>query len=194
MYYKYNKVEPGEPAPFFHRTGQLLAGVLIGLLLAGVIFLLSSEPRGKPVELMPPDPLRVHVAGAVEVPGVYELPQGSIVQDAIAAAGGLRADADLSTLNLAQPVQDGQRIEVAGLVEPESQSASAQAGADGRVHLNSASAPELERLPGIGPALAQKIIQYREQHGPYQRLEDLLQVEGIGPAKLEGLREHIILP
>lgn len=187
-------MEDRKQGPFLHRTGQLLAGVLIGLLVAGVIFLLSSEPRGKPLELQPPLPLRVHVVGAVETPGVYELPQGAIVQDAIVAAGGLRSDADLSPLNLAQVVQNGQRIEVPALVESEPQSPTRLEIADGRVHLNSASAPELERLPGIGPTLAQRIIEYREQYGPFQLLEDLLQVEGIGPAKLEGLREQIILP
>ena len=183
-----------EPAPFLRRSGQLLAGVLIGLLLGGIYFLLSAQPRGKPVELLPPLPLRVHVAGAVERPAVYSLPPGAILQDAIAAAGGLQAEADLSRLNLAQPIADGQRIEVPLLVEPSSASGNQFAGNQGRLRLNSATAPELEQLPGVGPVLAQKIIEYREQYGPFQRFEDLLQVDGIGPAKLEGLRDLIVVP
>ena len=183
-----------EPASLVRRSGQLVAGVLVGLLLGGVYTLLSAQPRGKPVELLPPQPLRVHVAGAVARPDVYSLPPGAILQDAIAAAGGLQAQADLSRLNLAQPLADGQRIEVPLQVETAAASGSRSVTSEGRLKLNSATAPELERLPGVGPVLAQKIIEYREQYGPFQRIEDLLQVDGIGPAKLEGLRELIVVP
>ena len=176
------------------RSGQLVAGVLVGLLLGGVYYLLSAQPRGKPVELLPPQPLRVHVAGAVARPDVYSLPPGAILQDAIAAAGGLQAQADLSRLNLAQPLADGQRIEVPLQVDPAASPGSQSVTSEGRLKLNSATAPELEQLPGVGPVLAQKIIDYREQYGPFQRIEDLLQVDGIGPAKLEGLRDLIVVP
>jgi len=187
-------VDGPEPASFLRRSGQLFAGVLIGLLLGGVYYLLSAQPRGEPVELLPPQPLRVHVAGAVERPNVYSLPSGAILQDAIAAAGGLQAEADLSRLNLAQPLADGQRIEVPLRVEPAGSSGSLDVSNDGRLRLNSASAPELEQLPGVGPVLAQKIVAYREQYGPFQQIEDLLQVDGIGPAKLEGLRDLLLVP
>jgi len=183
-----------EPAAILRSSRQLLAGVLVGLLLGGVYYLLSAEPRGKPVELLPPQPLRIHVAGAVARPGVYSLPRGSIVQEAITAAGGLRGDADLARLNLAQPLEDGRRIEVPLLVESVASSGVQLAGSEVRLPLNSATAPELEQLPGIGPVLAQKIIEYRDQFGPFQRFEDLLQVEGIGPAKLEGLRDLLVVP
>ena len=183
-----------EPASLVRRSGQLVAGVLVGLLLGGVYTLLSAQPRGKPVELLPPQPLRVHVAGAVARPDVYSLPPGAILQDAIAAAGGLQAQADLSRLNLAQPLADGQRIEVPLQVETAASSGSQSVTSEGRLKLNSATAPELEQLPGVGPVLAQKIIDYREQYGPFQRIEDLLQVDGIGPAKLEGLRDLIVVP
>ncbi len=164
------------------------------MLLGGVYSLLSAEPRGKPVELLPPVPLRVHVAGAVVRPGVYSFPRGSIVQEAITAAGGLRADADLAQLNLAQPLEDGRRIEVPLLVDSVATSGVQLAGSEVRLSLNSASAPELEQLPGIGPVLAKNIIEYRDRYGPFQRFEDLLQVEGIGPAKLEGLRDLLVVP
>ena len=183
-----------EPAAILRSSRQLLAGVLVGLLLGGVYYLLSAEPRGKPVELLPPQPLRIHVAGAVARPGVYSLPRGSIVQEAITAAGGLQGDADLARLNLAQPLEDGRRIEVPLLVESVASSGVLLAGSKVRLPLNSATAPELEQLPGIGPVLAQKIIEYRDQFGPFQRFEDLLQVEGIGPAKLEGLRDLLVVP
>ena len=183
-----------EPASLLGRSGQLLAGVLVGLLLGGVYYLLSAQPRGKPVELLPPQPLRVHVAGAVERPDVYSLPPGAILQDAIAAAGGLQAAADLSRLNLAQPLADGQRIEVPLQAESAASSGPQFVDSESRLRLNSATAPELEQLPGVGPVLAQKIIEYREQYGPFQRIEDLLQVDGIGPAKLEGLRDLIVVP
>jgi len=187
-------VDGSEPASLLRRSGQLFAGILIGLLLGGVYYLLSAQPRGKPVELLPPLPLRVHVAGAVERPDVYSLPPGAIVRDAIAAAGGLQAEADLSRLNLAQPVADGQRIEVPLQVESAASSGSQFVSNEGRLRLNSATAPELEQLPGVGPVLAQKIIEYREQYGPFQRIEDLMQVDGIGPAKLEGLRDLLVVP
>ena len=183
-----------DPAAILRSSRQLLAGVLVGLLLGGVYYLLSAEPRGKPVELLPPLPLRVHVAGAVERPGVYSLPPGSIVQEAITAAGGLRADADLNRLNLAQPLEDGRRIEVPLLVELAADSGVQFSSSEAQLRLNSATAPELEQLPGIGPVLAQNIIEYRDQYGPFQRFEDLLQVEGIGPAKLEGLRDLLVVP
>ncbi|MGH2620861.1 MAG: ComEA family DNA-binding protein [Anaerolineales bacterium] len=183
-----------EPASLLRRSSQLFAGVLIGLLLGGVYYLLSAQPRGMPVELLPPQPLRVHVAGAVERPDVYSLPPGAILQDAIAAAGGLLAEADLSGLNLAQPLADGQRIEVPLQVESAASSEAQFVSHGSRLRLNSATAPELEQLPGVGPVLAHNIIEYREQYGPFQRIEDLLQVDGIGPAKLEGLRDLIVVP
>jgi competence protein ComEA len=184
-----------EPTAFLRRSGQLLAGVLLGLLAGGIYFVLSAEPRGEPVQLLGPESMRVHVAGAVARPEVYSLPSGSIVRDAIDAAGGPTADADLSRLNLAQPVGDGQRIEV----PTRSQSAAlgtgySLAGPSARLPLNSASAAELELLPGIGPALAQNIVEYRDRHGPFQRIEDLLEVDGIGPAKLEGIRDLLSVP
>jgi competence protein ComEA len=97
-------------------------------------------------------------------------------------------------LNLAQPLEDGRRIEVPLLVELAADSGVQFSSSEAQLRLNSATAPELEQLPGIGPVLAQKIIEYRDQYGPFQRFEDLLQVEGIGPAKLEGLRDLLVVP
>jgi competence protein ComEA len=124
---------------------------------------------------------------------VYELPFGSIVQDAIDAAGGFSADASQGRVNLAASLEDGQQVYV-----PEFSVAAPPGPNPGspaeQISVNTATAPELERLPGIGPVLAQRIVEYREQHGPFQRLEDLLEVEGIGPSKLENLQEYVRVP
>lgn len=175
------------------RMLPLVGAVLFGLLLAGLLFLLTSEPRGNPVQLLPPPtaaPIRIHVAGAVREPGVLELAPGSIVQDAVQAAGGALPEAQIDELNLAATLHEGQRVFVPGAGEE-----TVAMVAEGQlVPINSASAPELERLPGIGPVLAQNIVEHRERYGPFQRAEDLLEVEGIGPAKLESIRDLIQLP
>lgn len=141
-----------------------------------------------------PLPLVVHVDGAVAVPGVHEVVAGSRVVDAIDAAGGLTTEADRSRLNLALLVHDEQRIWVPRVGEEEpvvvaptggGESSSANGGA---VDINSASAAELEALPGIGPSLAAAIVEHREREGAFGSVGELLDVAGIGPAKLEQLQ------
>lgn len=185
------------------RVGTFLAGLLTGLLAAGLVWLLIAEPRGTPVVLNPPPttgPIRVHVTGEVHSPGVYSLPVGSIVQAALDAAGGPTSDAALTFVNLAAGLTDGDQVLVPkradeeGGVALDSEPLSARetvTPAVGRVNVNLASAPELELLPGIGPSLAQKIIDYRQANGPFQDVEDLMEVSGIGPAKLEALLDWI---
>jgi competence protein ComEA len=178
------------------RAAPIAVGVLIGLLAAGLLGLLIVEPRGEAIRLLPPPspaPLRVHVSGAVAHPGVYSLPRGSIVQQAIEAAGGALTDADLDRVNLAAPVDDGQQVRVPFVTQPPPEGATAvlpgpDPPATGLVNINTATAPELELLPGIGPSLAQSIVAYREAHGLFREVEDLLDVPGIGPAKLEQIR------
>ncbi len=155
--------------------------------------LLTSPPRGDPIPLAEPSTLRVHVAGEVVRPGVYELPFGSIVQDAIDAAGGFSADASQGRVNLAASLEDGQQVFVPEFSEAAPPGPNPGSPAE-QISVNTATAPELERLPGIGPVLAQRIVEYREQHGPFQRLEDLLEVQGIGPSKLENLQEYVRVP
>ena len=130
----------------------------------------------------------VSVVGLVARPGLVTLPTGSRVADAVEAAGGLREEADPASVNLAAVVSDGQQVAVgvpgaaggSGAPPP-------PGGSAGAVHLNTASATELDALPGIGPVLAQRIVDHRSEHGPFQRVEDLQDVAGIGPAILEGL-------
>jgi competence protein ComEA len=176
------------------KGGRFVFGLLVGLLAAGILTLLLAEPRGQPVELLPlptPAPFRVHVAGAVRSPGVYALPAGSIVSDAIDAAGGTLAGAQLDTLNLAAEVSDGQRVYLPGEGTPLPTEAKAGIPADGVVNLNTASATELESLPGIGPTLAGAIVRYREENGEFQSVEELMRVPGIGPSRMTQLRDRI---
>jgi len=180
------------------RSRNFLAGLLVGLLSTGLLLLLTARPRGQPVQLLPPPtplPLRVHVSGAVSRPGVYELPQGSIVEQAIEAAGGSLEAADLGSLNLAAPLHDGQQVIVHQPGEAQPPTPSDPRGGSGElVSVNTATAAELERLPGIGPVLAQNIVEHRQAHGPFSRAEDLLNVSGIGPSILEAIRDLVVVP
>ncbi len=135
--------------------------------------------------------LTVHVAGAVVHPGVVLLTPGDRVIDAITAVGGPLPEADLEGLNLAQPVQDGQKITVLREGEQENQAAPGVGEEGGRIDLNSAGLEELEKLPGIGPTLAERIIAYREKKGGFRSLEELKQVSGIGDKKFEEIRDLV---
>jgi competence protein ComEA len=133
----------------------------------------------------------VHVAGAVARPGVVRLGGGGRVTDAIAAAGGPAADADLNQVNLAAKVGDGDRIYVPrrGEAPPPAPTAGAPASARaGPVDLNAAGPEQLDALPGVGPATAKAIVDYRTRHGRFRAVDDLLSVPGIGPAKLATLK------
>jgi len=147
-----------------------------------------------------PDPGRivVDVVGAVARPGLHELPATSRVADAVEAAGGLTAEADRMRLNLAEPLSDGARLWVPAVGEsagPEVVSVTAGAGNGGRVgagggrlNVNTADAAALEELPGIGPALATAIVEHRRRSGPFATVDELVEVSGIGPVKLEQIR------
>lgn len=142
----------------------------------------------------------VHVAGAVVAPGVHLLPAGARVHDAIAAAGGPRPEADLDRLNLAAPLADGTQVYVAfsgaggsGAVGgPGGEGAGSGAAPGGPVSLSTADAASLDALPGVGPSTAAAIIAHREANGPFTSVDDLLEVRGIGSAKLEGLRDLVV--
>jgi competence protein ComEA len=148
----------------------------------------------------------VHVVGAVAAPGVQRLPAGARVVDAVDAAGGAAADADLGRLNLAAVLADGQQVYVLRVGEspptvgsagtgptggdPGAAGAGSGGGAGALVDINTATAAELEELPGVGPTTAEAIIAHRERNGPFVSVDDLLDVRGIGDAKLEQLRER----
>jgi competence protein ComEA len=153
-----------------------------------------------------PSVLVVHAAGAVAHPGVYRVPSGSRVTDVIDAAGGLAPDADPDRVNLAQPVADGERVYVLHRGEaavPEAPgggagppATSVPGGGDGTappaiVDLNTATADQLDTLPGVGPATAAAIIAYRSEHGPFTSVDQLLDVRVIGDAKLAEIRDLV---
>ena len=137
----------------------------------------------------------VHVAGAVASPGVYRLSDGARTIDAISAAGGARADADLARVNLATRLSDGLRVYVptVGEIAPPLVEGAAGSEGAGPIDLNVATADQLDALPGIGPATAAAIIAYRRDHGPFSSVEQLLEVRGIGPSKLEQIRSLIVV-
>ncbi len=197
------------------KTGWVIAfSVLCAFLAAGILYLAASPPRGEAITLLPPPtqpPLVVQVSGAVNRPGLCSLPPGSRIQDALQAAGGISSNADSEFLNLASYVEDGQRIDVPArqptrppaqasgstpasgrAAEPTREAFPTQAPVPaGKININTATQAELESLPGIGPSLAQRIIAYREQNGPFKTIEDIQKVKGIGPATFERIKDLI---
>lgn len=135
----------------------------------------------------------VHVSGAVRSPGLYVLSSGARVLDAVAAAGGFADDAAPNAVNLARPVGDGEQLVVPTAAEADARAAEgagAPAG-DGRVDLNTADAAELDTLPRVGPAMAQRILDWREQNGRFTSVDDLLAIPGVGPKMLAALRDLV---
>ena len=141
-----------------------------------------------------PETIFVYICGAVRNPGVYELPSGSRVFSAVEAAGGMTEEAEARSLNQAEILEDGQQITVYTEEEaeklPES-GGSESAGVSGRVNLNTATREALMTLPGIGEAKAQAVLDYREEHGDFQRIEDIQKVEGIKEKVYEKIKEQI---
>ena len=159
-------------------AGRMLAG-------AGAAAEQSAQPLvAEPATAAPK--LVVHVAGAVRRPGLYRLAEGRRVADAVARAGGATAPTDTAAINLAAPLADGMQV-----VVPRKGPGGSAKAAGGRVSLSSASAIELDGLPGIGPVTAQKILDYRAQHGGFRSVDDLDAIPGIGPARIEQLRDVV---
>jgi competence protein ComEA len=160
-----------------------------------------------PTEPTPSAEVVVHVSGAVKKSGVYRLAPDSRVADAIEQAGGATEHADLDALNLAEPLQDGQKIHVPRKGEvspptvasvapsrtPRSAPQAAAAATQFPINLNTATADQLEAIPGIGPVLAQRIIEYRQTHGRFQSVDELLEVRGIGAKRLENMRPYVVV-
>lgn len=151
----------------------------------------SADPSASTTATTSGSVLVAHAAGAVLQPGVYELPAGARVTDLIDAAGGPTMDADLDRLNLAAAVVDGQRVYVPRVGEVGAGDAVATDQPTGPLDLNTATLEQLDALPGVGPATAQAIIAERERRGGFRSVDDLLDVRGIGPAKLEAIRELV---
>ncbi len=160
------------------------------------------EPVSVPVAGSPSrTSLVVHVVGAVRRPGLYRLREGARVADAVARAGGSTRRAELAALNLAAPLVDGVQVlvpvkaTVVGVTAPGGETAAvpdpAVAGLGAKVSLGTATAEELDELPGVGPVTAQKILDYRAEHGPFRSVDELDAVPGIGPTRVEQLRDLV---
>jgi competence protein ComEA len=152
---------------------------------------IASSAPARPV-------LVVHVVGEVRRPGLYRLRDGARIADAVRRAGGARRRADLAALNLAAPLVDGvqvlvpARVEGAAATAPRGGTAGESGVPAGPVSLSSATIEELDELPGVGPITAQKIVDYRAEHGPFGSVDDLDAVPGIGPTRIEQLRDLVM--
>ncbi len=195
------------------QAAYILVGMLVGFVLAGALFVVTRLPGGKPVALEPAPtkaPIAIQVLGDVVRPGVYELPEGARVKDAIDAAGGLIADANTGDLNLAAKVEDGQQIQIgSGGASITSSGPSTTSGTNpgtspftvlptpvpsstaNLVNINSATMAQLDALPGISPTVAQNIVNYRNENGPFSTIEDIMNVPGIGPATFDTIKNLI---
>ena len=194
--------------PFAVSRSTALVGVC--LALAALVLLgqrlahagAAGEPERRVATTLDPvasAPARsllvVHVVGEVRRPGLYRLRDGARIADAVHRAGGALRDADLAAVNLAAPLVDGvqvlvpARAEAAGSVPPPSTGSTP--GPTAPVSLSSATVEQLDELPGVGPVTAQKIVDYRTEHGPFASVDDLDAVPGIGPTRIEQLRDLV---
>ena len=189
--------------------GYIIVCSVLSLIVGGVVGYFTPRPQsGTPIAVSTPlptatprptptsAPIRIYITGEVRNPAVYELPLGSIVQDAIETAGGSTDDADLEHINLAVELRDQQQVYVPRRGEknpPPPISGNDPAGVPvvTLVNLNTATAADLETLPRIGPTTAQRILEYREAEGAFAAIEDIQNVPGIGPATFEGLKDLI---
>ncbi len=186
------------------RELAMMSILALGVVVGAGLWYVRSLPQPVSVRAAPavapssgtpgPATVFVHVAGEVRRPGVYELPEGSRVIDVLDAAGGAERGAELAALNLAAVLTDGQQVLVAGRAAPGSPApggAVASPGQPATVNVNTATPEELETLPGIGEVLAAAIVQFREEHGPFTSVDQLLDVSGIGEVTLEELRDFV---
>jgi competence protein ComEA len=191
-----------------HRRHLLAAAVALVLLLLAAHLLLPAGTTTPAAPLPPPSGLGagaseaprarvvVDVVGAVRQPGLYRLEQGSRIADAVARAGGAIPKADLAQVNLAAPLADGEQVVVpkrgAPGTMPGAAGSSTGAGTTAPVQLSTATLEQLDSLPGVGPATAQKILDYRAKHGAFSSVDELDAVPGIGPKRLDQLRDLVV--
>jgi competence protein ComEA len=189
------------------RIAQVAFLSLVGIVAFVVIYVILKrpEPSSPPlvITLQPrptdepatptPATINVYVSGAVRKPDVYALPLNSIVKDAITAAGGATADADLDRINLATRLADQMQVYVPrqGEAAPPPSNGSSPDSPTEKININTGSVEELDKLPGIGPAIAKAIIDYRTKYGPFKKIEDINAVKGIGDALFEKIKDQI---
>lgn len=194
-----------------------IAGGVVGVACCAGVAWFVLRPTPTPVDLVMPratvavstptvgSEVVVHVTGAVRRPGVYTVPASSRIIDALDAAGGASASADLERINLAQTVTDAEQIHIPRRLasapratvaprlrpRPRTTSPTTTVAARRLVNINTATAAQLESLTGVGPALAKSIVTFRSQKGPFAKVDDLLNVPGIGPSKLSAMRDEV---
>ena len=177
-------------------VGLALVAVLVGAGLGAGETRDHSFPPAGATTLAPPTPVEavfpVYVSGWVANPGVVEVVEGSIVADAVEAAGGALDGALLEAINLARPLVTGDHVQIPGPGDPTALTQGGDVG--GLISPNRADVSQLVELPGVGPVLAERIVAHREANGPFQTVEDLLDVPGIGEAKLSAIRDLIVVP
>jgi len=194
---------PPVPPPL-ERYRNVIFLVVTLAIVSGVIALVTYRPPATEITIIPPPPtatsgptdtpgpMHIYVTGSVANPGVvYVLPPGSRVSDAIAAAGGLNDDADVERVNQAALLHDGDQIEVP-VIGSKSSASNTQATPSGPVHINTATIDDLRALPNCGPKLAQQIIDYRQQNGPFKSMTDLGKVPGVGKTRLQEWQSLIV--
>ncbi len=184
---------------------RIAVGAVVVLLLTGLggaVVASLVAPRGAAVTVLDPSSapgiddevlmVVVHVLGAVAEPGLYRLPEGARVVDAIAAAGGFALDADRSGLNLARVLVDAEQVVVPVVGAPSAAGAGPPGiASDGRVNLNTADKDAVGTLPRVGPAMAERILAWRSANGGFRAIEDLMQVSGIGQRTFDAMRELV---
>ena len=188
------------------NISMIVIGVLIGLLAAATLVLITGQPRGTQVTILPtntPAPLVIYIDGDVREPGVYRMLPGSRIIDVVKAAGGFRAGADYTKLNLAMQVTDGMHIQVGADLEgaPTPMLIISDGGLANSLlspqftplDINTASAEELSSLPGVGPTLASYIVEYRNINGDFETVEDLGLVPGVSDVLLNSLLDYIVV-
>lgn len=207
------------------RNRNVVFGILLVCALVGALIFYARQPAQAAIELQPveaeatvaptsmptvtptPPPVRVYITGAVINSDVYFLPAGSIIKDAVQAAGGFAPNADKERINQALELKDQQQIHVPRLGEenslpsvqnaPDIETAPAaggtNSGASGQINLNTATLEQLDSLPGIGPAIAQRIIDYRDDVGGFSSIDEITQVSGIGDSTFNKIKDMITI-
>jgi competence protein ComEA len=199
-----HRVDPGRRAAAALVVAALLAALVAGgfvlrgrpqeVLVPEVVATGTPLPGTSAAPTQPPTEVVVAVAGKVARPGLVRLPAGSRVDDAVRAAGGVAAGADVGLLNLARRLVDGEQVLVGVDPPPGAAPATGPAEAGGPVDLNSATVADLDALPGIGPVLAQRIVDWRTEHGRFTSVEQLREVTGIGESKYADLAAEVTVP
>ncbi len=195
-----------------NKNQLVIAGIVITMIIIVVIYIFSIKPQtnenyenleiedvSKTEEKVEITKIKVHIAGSVVTEGIIELEEGARVADAIKEAGGTTADANTKKINLAQKLQDGQKIYIPNQNETEEDIMENlgetieenSINSSSKVNINTATQTELELLSGIGPSIASKIISYRKENGKFKTIEDIKNVPGIGEAKFNSIQDQI---